>query len=82
MRQIVFWRWIFGFAFVPAAYWTWSGWGSNGDYGLVSEAAGFIVYYLLGLLVVLLLGVVAILAWALACNTWDFILRLLGLRDG
>ncbi len=81
MREIVLWRWIFGLAFVPAAWLTWFFADAYPDEGIVSQAFSFIGVYLISLLVVTVLAGIAMAALDLAFNTWDFMLRLLGLRD-
>ena len=73
------WRWIFGLAVIPAGTLAWLVDGPEA--GLLVLAASFIGAYPLGLLASFTLFFIALVAWVLAHDAWDFMLRLLGLDD-
>lgn len=78
VRDIVFWRWMFGLAVVPACLLAWSGTAVGSEQGFLSLA---LMYYPLCVLLVVVLAFLAMWAWLFAIEAWDFTLRLIGLRD-
>lgn len=78
VRDIVFWRWMFGLAVVPACLLAWSGTAVRPDEGFLNFA---LMFYPFCLLLVIVLSLLAMSAWHFAIDAWDFTLRLIGLRD-
>lgn len=80
MREISFWRWIWGVAVVPAAAWVWLSRGLYPDAAWLGLPLSLVPAYASSLILV---GALA-LAWLevadLASGARDFIAELLGLR--
>lgn len=79
MREVVFYRWIFGVALLLAGLLSWS--TKSPDGGFLGLALALVVFYPFALLFVWLAGMFAMWAFYFALDAWDFLLRLLGLRE-
>ena len=80
MREITFWRWVFGIALVPAAAWGRLSRDLYPDSGLLDLALSLIPAYVVSLFVVALLAGLALAVVDRAMDAWDFLQELLGLR--
>lgn len=86
VREIVFWRWIFGLALALVALMVWSGFVViSYDPSLGAPVLAFVlealIVYGFSVLFVFVLAFLAMIVWDLACNAWDFFLDLIGLGD-